>query len=401
MVLNRLSIGGPAVNTLAVAHQLSRDFEILLLAGEPLPQEESAAHLLQKYKGFRVEMLPSIRRAIQPVQDLKAFFQLKEKIRSFQPQIIHTHGSKPGVLARLAAIQCKVPVIAHTYHGHVFHSYFSRFITSFILKAERWLAKRSSFLIAINNQLMNDLTEVYRIAPADKILLNRLGLETAEMYDETGAGRQQFRKAYGLEAQTVAIGIVGRLVPVKNHRLFIELVDYLLHASAIKIPMRFFIVGDGEERTKLEALLQQKQIAFTRDDETINNEAPVVFTSWRTDMDFVYAGLDLVVLTSLNEGTPVSVMEAMAAGKPVLSSKVGGIAELFGANENGCFFETKDEFFQQAEAFIQDPERRRTFGTRARSYAQQQLSLEQQSGGLKSIYHSFLAKNQVKPSLSA
>lgn len=87
MVLNRLSIGGPAVNTLAVAHQLSRDFEILLLAGEPLPQEESAAYLLQQYNGFRVEILPSIRRAIQPVQDLKAFFQLKQKIRSFQPRL--------------------------------------------------------------------------------------------------------------------------------------------------------------------------------------------------------------------------------------------------------------------------------------------------------------------------
>lgn len=393
MVLNRLSIGGPAVNTLAVAHQLSRDFEILLLAGEPLPQEESAAYLLQKYKGFRVEMLPSIRRAIQPVQDLKAFFQIKEKIRSFQPQIIHTHGSKPGVLARLAAIQCKVPVIVHTFHGHVFHSYFNRFVTSFILKAERWLAKRSSFLIAINQQLMNDLTEVYRIAPADKIVLNRLGLETAVMNDEAGASRRQFRDAFGLTEQTISIGIVGRLVPIKNHHLFIELVDYLLHTSAVKLPMRFFIVGDGEERTKLEALLQQKQIAFTNGHQSKTDHAPVVFTSWRKDMDLVYAGLDLVVLTSLNEGTPVSVMEAMAAGKPVLSSKVGGIAELFGARENGFFFETKDDFFQLADELIQNQLLRHTLGARARSYAQQRLSLEQQSSGLKSIYHSFLAKN--------
>ena len=393
MVLNRLSIGGPAVNTLAVAHQLSNDFEILLLAGEPLPQEESAAYLLHKYKGFRVEILPSIRRAIQPVQDLKAFFQIKEKIRSFQPQIIHTHGSKPGVLARLAAIQCKVPVIAHTYHGHVFHSYFNSFVTSFILKAERWLAKRSSFLIAINQQLMNDLTEVYRIAPAEKIVLNRLGLETAEMYDETGAGRQQFRQAFGLEAQTVAVGIVGRLVPIKNHHLFIELVDYLLHTSAVKLPIRFFIVGDGEERTKLEVLLQQKQITFTNDHQNKNDQAPVVFTSWRKDMDLVYAGLDLVVLTSLNEGTPVSVMEAMAAGKPVLSSKVGGIAELFSTRENGWFFETKGEFFQLAEELIQNSQLRYTLGARARSYAQQHLSLEQQSNGLKSTYCSYLANN--------
>lgn len=393
MVLNRLSIGGPAVNTLAIAHQLSRDFEILLLAGEPLPQEESAAYLLQQYKGFRVEILPSIRRAIQPVQDLKAFFQLKQKVRSFQPQIIHTHGSKPGVLARLAAIQCKVPVIAHTYHGHVFHSYFNRFITSFILKAERWLAKRSTFLIAINRQLMNDLVEVYRIAPAGKIVLNRLGLEAVAMHDDTGAGRKQFREAYGLTAQTVAIGIVGRLVPIKNHQLFISLIEYLLHASAVKWPIRFFIVGDGEERARLEALLQQKQIAFTTDNENRNDQAPVVFTSWRTDMDVVYAGLDLVVLTSLNEGTPVSVMEAMAAGKPVLSSRVGGIAELFGANENGCFFETEDQFFQLAEHLIQNPEFRHSLGSRARSYAQEHLSLQQQSNGLKSIYHSFLARS--------
>jgi glycosyltransferase involved in cell wall biosynthesis len=375
---------------LAVAHELSSDFEILLLAGEPLENEESAAFLLKKYTGFNVQILPSIKRAILPVADFKAFVQIKKIIHSFQPQIIHTHGSKPGVVARMAAIKCKVPVIVHTYHGHVFHSYFNSLITSIIIRVERWLAKRTTFLIAINNHLLTDLSKVYRIASEHKIIINRLGLETEVMTDSDGSKRQEFRNQFHITPDTVVVGIVGRLVPIKNHQLFLELVQYISQTSTLKVPVRFFIIGDGEERLKLQHLLTQMKISFSSVNSLQNEQPTVIFTSWRKDMDLVYAGLDLVVLTSFNEGTPVSIMEAMAAGKPVVSSKVGGIPELFEQNRNGYFFETKKQFFQQIESLVQNPQLRKELGNHALSFAANHFSLKQQAAELKSAFLSSL-----------
>jgi glycosyltransferase involved in cell wall biosynthesis len=337
-----------------------------------------------------VQILPSIKRAILPIADLKAYVQIKKIIRSFKPHIIHTHGSKPGVVARMAAVKCKVPVIVHTYHGHVFHSYFNRVVTSVIIKLEQWLAKKTTFIIAINNHLSNDLSKVYRIASEDKIIINRLGLEIELMADFDGTKRQFFRKQFHLIPETIAIGIVGRLVPIKNHQLFLELVQYFTQTSKLDVPIRFFIVGDGEERPKLEQQLSRMKISFGSGIDDQQNQHVVFFTSWRKDMNLVYAGLDIVVLTSFNEGTPLSVMEAMAAGKPVVSSNVGGIPELFQQNANGYYFETKDQFFQQIESLIQNPQLRKELGNNAYSYASEHFSLQQQASGLKSAILSHL-----------
>lgn len=388
IVLNRLSIGGPAVNTLAIAHALRHDFEILLVAGEPAHGEGSAAYLLEKYNGFDVKLSASIKRSILPFNDVAAFFEIKKIIKEFKPQIIHTHGSKPGVLARIAAWQLKVPVIVHTYHGHVFHSYFNPFISSFIVRMERWLAKRSSFVIAINERLKHELEHVYKIAPSSKIILNRLGIDAEKMNDENGTKAAAFRREFKMDASQIAIGIIGRLAPVKNHGVFIELAAALLNKK--QFALKFFIVGDGDEKPKLEQKLKQSGISYTNAGALYNPEAPVVFTSWRRDLDVVLSGLNLVVLTSLNEGTPVSIMEAMAAGKPVIASNVGGIAELFETNKNGWLYEDASLLPEKCLELIQNPEISISIGSNAKAYAMNHLSLQNQATLLTKAYLSAL-----------
>jgi glycosyltransferase involved in cell wall biosynthesis len=387
IVLNRLSIGGPATNTLAVAAALKDDFEILLVAGEPVHGEDSSAYLLDQYSGFRVQMLTSMKRAVLPLNDYHAYRQIRQIIKKFQPHIIHTHGSKPGVIARIAAWRLKVPVITHTYHGHVFHSYFSPFISACIIKSERWLAKKSTFIVAINERLKQELTVDYRIAPAEKIILNRLGIDMDRMRDEDGSKRQTFRNEFQLRQNEIAIGIIGRLVPVKQHHVFIEVVAALLNAN-LSQPLRFFIVGDGDEKPKLMQQLRSKSISYTLAHD-FRADAPVVFTSWRKDMDAVMFGLDMVLLTSQNEGTPVSIMEAMTAGKPVVAPDVGGIAELFQDNTNGLLYTHPHSLFDYTSQLIHSPELCSKIGASARSFASSELNLQKQVNDLRKAYLRF------------
>lgn len=392
IVLNRLSIGGPATNTLALAQALKDEFDILLIAGEPSEGEESAAYLLEPYNGFHVQMLQPMKRAVLPIDDVQAYRQIKTIIKNFKPQIIHTHGSKPGVLARTAAKRCRVPVIIHTFHGHVFHSYFSPFVSGLIIRLERWLARQSTFLIAINERLQQELTERYRIASPVKVRLNRLGIDVGALQDADGSKRARFRREFQLQEQEVAIGIIGRLVPVKQHAVFVELAVQLLQANIGK-PLRFFIIGDGDEKHKLRQLLQQHQISYTTTDSSLNPSASVVFTSWRKDMDVVMAGLDIVTLTSQNEGTPISVMEAMAAGRPVIAADVGGIAELFQNNTNGLLYRQPSELFQHTLHLVESPTSRNTIGEKAKNFAARELTISQQAQSLRHLYSEALTKS--------
>nr|MBP6688013.1 glycosyltransferase [Lacibacter sp.] len=343
IILNRLAVGGPAFNVISAAAALSNEFEILLLAGAPDADEQPADYLLDQYKGFQFQKINSLKRSVLPGTDWRAYKEIKQTIKKFQPQIVHTHGAKPGVLGRLAAHRSNVPVIVHTFHGHVFHSYFSGFTSKLIVGIEQWLAGFSSAVIAISNSLKEELLYTYKITSANKIHLIRLGIDTTQFRDGDGSKRIVFRNEFGLMNDAIAIGIVGRLVPVKNHRLFIETAARVLKTKSNKQQLQFFIVGDGPNRGSIQELITSKQLRFAQAGSPDCKQADFIFTSWRKDMDVVYAGLDIIMLTSLNEGTPVSIMEAMAAAKPVLSTKVGGIAELINNRQTGLLASTEDE----------------------------------------------------------
>jgi glycosyltransferase involved in cell wall biosynthesis len=391
LFLNRLAVGGPAINTLSAAAALSRDFDILLVAGEPMRDEQSADFLLEQYKGFRVERIQSLRRSVLPVQDIRSYCSIKKLIREFKPDIIHTHGAKPGVVGRLAGWRLKVPVIIHTFHGHVFHSYFSPFVSGRIVWIEQMLAKISTAVIAINQTLNKELAGEYKIAAAEKVKLIRLGVETEKFKDADGTKRKTFRQEFSLDENEIAVGIIGRLVPVKQHTLFIEIAEQLL--QTVKKKLRFFIVGNGPEKNNLEQLLLQKKISYTHTGVSFNEAAQFVFTSWRHDMDTVYAGLDIVMLTSLNEGTPVSIMEAMSAAKPVVSTNAGGVAELIETGRTGFVGSDKEQLTEQVLKLIEDPAGRREIALNAVQFADMHLSKAFEVAQLKELYIQLLNSN--------
>ncbi len=394
IVLNRLSIGGPATNVLSSAALLSNEFDILLIAGEPLPHEQSAAYLLHTYKGFTVEILPLLRRSVIPGKDFLAYRAIKKKIRKFQPQVVHTHGAKPGLLGRLAAWRCGVPVIIHTFHGHIFHSYFNTFLSWFVVKVEQTIARISTAVIAINEKLRTELIYTYKITVAEKVKLIRLGIETEKLNDPDGILRKTFRTAFHVPDDCTAVGIVGRLVPVKNHSLFAEAAAIVLQKNK---NIRFFVIGDGQEKASIQMLLKQKGIEFMNtDDNPTACSAPVIFTSWRTDMNAVFAGLDINVLTSLNEGTPVSIMEAMAAGKAVVSTPVGGVAELLENGKTGILCSSEATIAAAIIHLADNPQEREMLGSNARQLAEAEFSKQHEVAKLSSLYKALLSEKLKK-----
>ena len=354
-----------------------------------MPDEQSADFLLDTYKGFRVQKIKTLTRSVYLWKDLLSYFQIKKIIREFKPHIVHTHGAKPGVLVRVAAWQLKVPVILHTFHVHIFHSYFSGFINKLIIRTEQILAKISTAVIAINQTLEHELKTIYHIAPAEKIKLVKLGIDTNQFEDTEEKKRKHFRNEFKLSDETIAIGIIGRLVPVKNHLLFLELVQQLLKAHQQK-SLKFFIIGDGPEKINLIQHLQNQHISFTQNGSSYQPSASVIFTSWRKDMDVVYAGLDIVTLTSLNEGTPISIMEAMASGKPVVSTNAGGISEIIKQNETGFISNSLEELVTGTQQFILSETRRKLTGESAKQFAIQYLSKKFEVQELNHLYQQLL-----------
>jgi glycosyltransferase involved in cell wall biosynthesis len=325
-------IGGPAVAISETIRQLNGEFSFFLVTGDPLPDEMDASVLLEQIPGLELIRLQGMKRAPGLLRDIRAYFKLKRIFRRIQPDVVHTHGAKPGLLGRLAAHSMKVPIILHTYHGHIFHSYFNRFVSAWVVRAERWLAKKSTAIIAISDHLRNELSEKYHIAPASKIYTIPLLLNLAVFQDPGGLKRSRFRSAYQLQQDEVAVGIIGRLTKVKNMQLFARVVE-MLHQRAV-VRYRFFIIGDGAEKKMLRQHFTQAGIEHTDFTEK-PVKATVTFTSWLRNTDEVMNGLDIVCLTSLNEGTPVSLIEAQAASKPVVTTNAGSISDMIIENEGG------------------------------------------------------------------
>ena len=330
-------------------------------------------------------------RALNPLTDWDAYRQLVRLIKKFKPDVVHTHAAKPGTLGRLAASACKVPVIVHTFHGHVFHSYFSSVKTKLFLEIERAMARRSSAIIAISEQQRKELVEDFNIAPAHKFRVVPLGFDLDKFSNNQEQKRAAFRKAYGLAPDEVAIGIIGRLVPVKNHALFLHSLAHVLANTTQKI--KAFIVGDGDQRAGLEAMATSLGIPFSTHRD-LTHPHPLVFTSWRSDVDVINAGLDVVCLTSLNEGTPVSLIEAQAANKPIVSTRVGGIADIVLEGKTALLSEVTDEagFAQQLLKLVNNPDIRRQMGRDGAGHVRERFSYQRLVADMGALYHELLEK---------
>ena len=323
-IINRFNLGGPTYNAALLTKHMAPEYETLLLGGEKDESEETSLFIATQL-GLEPLIISEMKRSINIIDDIKAYRKIKQILKEFKPDIVHTHASKAGFIGRLAAYNSKVPVIIHTFHGHVFHSYFSSTKTGIYKKIERFMANKSDGIIAISEKQKLELSETYKICKADKIKVIPLGFDLDKFQENMPEKRISFRKRYNIDEDEIAIGIIGRLVPIKNHALFLEALSIVKEKTTKKI--RVFIIGDGEERLNIEAKAKAFHLDFI-DGLQSTQKATITFTSWIKDIDWITAGVDIIALSSLNEGTPVSLIEAQAAGKPIVSTAVGGIEDV-------------------------------------------------------------------------
>ena len=355
-IINRFNLGGPTYNAAYLTKYLEGEYETLLIGGNHEKSEKSSMHILEDL-GIKPIIIPEMQRSINPLLDRIALKKIKEIIEDFKPDIIHTHAAKAGALGRKAAYNAGVKQIYHTFHGHVFHSYFSKIKTNIYKKIERDLAKKTTKIIAISPIQKEELSKVHKICKPEKIEVIPLGFDLSKFYKNKEAKREKFRKKWRIKDSEVAIGIIGRLVPIKNHLFFIKAINQVL--SSCSIPIRFFIVGDGEEKENIIEYINELKIDYSTDDKV----ATIQLTSWIKEIDEVNAGMDIICLCSLNEGTPVSLIEAQASGKPIVTTRTGGIENIVIENKTALISEINNLnlFVENLIAFINSKEKRKQF----------------------------------------
>lgn len=322
-IINRFNIGGPTYNATFLTRFMSEDFETLLIGGLPEESEADSLYILDQYD-VKPVILSEMKRKPSLKSDRKAYLKIKQVIEEFKPDIVHTHASKAGALGRKAAHACKVPVVIHTFHGHVFHSYFGKAKTYIFKTIERNLAKKSTGIIAISEQQKVELSSIHKICPAEKIKVIPLGFDLDKFRINLESNRFETRKKYNITEQEVAVAIIGRLAPIKNHQLFLDVAKSILEKGTKNV--RFFIVGDGELNAEITTVANQINEKFGQ---------KIILTSWIKDVNAFNAGMDVICLTSNNEGTPVSLIEAQASNIPVVTTDVGGVKDIVLEGETG------------------------------------------------------------------
>jgi glycosyltransferase involved in cell wall biosynthesis len=317
-LFSRLNIGGPSLHVILLSHGLRPlGYDTRLVVGRESPREGNLLALAAE-RGVACEGMAGLGREIAPLRDLVALAGLVRLMRAWRPAIVHTHTAKAGLLGRLAARAARVPVVVHTFHGHVLRGYFSPAREALFRRLEALLAGAADALVAVSESVKRDLVEL-GVAQASKIRVIPLGLELADLAGPLPRGA--LRREAGVPPEAPLVGMVGRLVPIKDAPTFLHAAR-LLHQR--RPDVRFALVGDGEERPALEALCR-----------SLGMDGAVHFLGWRRDLLPIYGDLDVVVNASRNEGTPVALIEALAAARPVVATAVGGTPDLVGRDERG------------------------------------------------------------------
>jgi glycosyltransferase involved in cell wall biosynthesis len=376
-VIARLNIGGPAIHAVLLTERLdpARYDSVLVTGREDAAEGNYLALHRRTVAGLVSE--PALGREIHGVDDLVALTRLTRLMRRLRPHVVHTHTAKAGTLGRLAARLAGVPVIVHTYHGHVLHGYFSPARTRFFIGIERWLARFTDRLLTVSERVRRELLDL-RIGSPDRFEVVPLGLDL-DGFLACESLRGELRRELGLGEEPL-VGIVARLVPIKAHEVFLEAAQKV--AAAIPAA-RFVIVGDGERRGELETAAGRPGL-----------RGRVHFLGWRSDLDRIYADLDVVALTSRNEGSPVSLIEAMAAARPVVATRVGGVPDLVEDGVSGRLVPAGDAsaLAGALKALLADPERRRTMGEAGRRRVYPALSAWRLVADIDRLYTRLLAE---------
>src|SRR3954470_2578755 len=373
-VIARLNMGGPAHHVGFLSGLLDpARYETVLFHGEVGAGEAALSSTADRF-GVRREVVPGLRPELRPVDDLRALIALVGAVRRFRPDIVHTHTAKAGMLGRVAALAMRPrPIIVHTYHGHVLEGYFGPLRNAFYRTLERGLARVSDTLIGVSRATVDDLVRL-RIAPRAKFRVVAIGLDLDRFVSATREDGSRFRGDAGANNEDqVLLTFVGRLVPIKRVDVLLRA---LARARASDHRIRLAIVGDGELRSELEQLAAQLGVA-----------EHVWFAGYRDDMLPVAAAADVAVLSSDNEGTPVSLIEAAAAATPAATTGVGGVADVV-TPETGIVVPASDSdaLGDAIAQLVADPALRAQMGATARDHVKGRYSVERLVADIDDLY---------------
>lgn len=379
-VIGRLNVGGPALHVAYLSAGLAeRGYETTLVAGNVARGEDSMTFVTESL-GVPVVRLGEMRRDISPLRDARAAAHLVRLIKETRPHILHTHMAKAGAVGRLAALasgDARPPVILHTFHGHVLRHYFGPVRNAAFRRLERWLARTTTALVAVSPEVRDELVEL-GVAPAEKFVVIRLGIE---LPGRVGAedGRVEQRRMLGIPPERFVVGWIGRMTEVKRTddvlRIFRQLRENGVDACLC-------LVGDGPDRPVLER--RAKELGIMRD---------TLFLGFQQDVAPFYASFDALLLPSVSEGTPVSAIEALAAGKPVVATRVGGVPDVVRDGEDGLLAEAGaiDDLCERLIRLARDPALRERMGASGRERVAGRYGVERLVDEVDSLYRSLLA----------
>lgn len=380
-VIARLNIGGPAIHATLLHERLNRArFQSTLITGTEEANEGN--YLALHGRSADVEIIPGLGREIRPLHDVQTLWRLVALMRRLRPHIVHTHTAKAGAVGRAAAILAGVPIVVHTYHGHVLRGYFSPAKTAVYRAIERGLAWRTNRLLAVTMRVRDELLAL-GVGEAAQYRAVPLGFDLAPLL-AAERRRGELRAELGL-GDAPLVGIVARLVPIKAHEVFLAAAARVRH----QLPSaRFLIVGDGELRAALE-----------RQTADLGLGDAVRFLGWRADIDKLYADIDVVALTSRNEGSPVALIEAMAAGVPVVSTDVGGVADVVQHGVSGLLAPMDDDaaVADHILALLAAPETRRTMGQHGRTKVGATYDAGRLVHDIETLYDELLREARLEP----
>jgi glycosyltransferase involved in cell wall biosynthesis len=387
-VIARLNVGGPALHVAYLSAGLvERGYRTTLVAGS-LARGEGSMAFVAESRGVDVVAIDELHREISPFRDARAVLKLARLIRRERPDILHTHTAKAGAVGRVAALlagDARPPIVVHTFHGHVLRGYFDPVRTLGFRLLERWLARATTVLIAVSPEVRDDLVRL-GVAPASKFAVIRLGIELSErLPDVDGHRGRRTRALVGIPERAFVVGWIGRMTAVKRTDDVVRAMRLLVDRG---VDAYLCLVGDGPDREPLEKLAHELGIARR-----------CLFVGYQEDVSGFYAAFDVLLLPSVNEGTPVSAIEALAAGRPVVATRVGGVPDVVVDGQDGFLVEPGDVdgLAERLASLAADPARRREMGEHGRNRVLPRYGVSRLIDDVDRLYRSLL---EARPSAS-
>jgi glycosyltransferase involved in cell wall biosynthesis len=378
-VIARLNMGGPAIHVANLAAGLeTRGYHTTLVAGSLARGEDSMAFVAERL-GVTVVDMPDIQREVSALHDARSAVRLAALIRSDRPHVLHTHTAKAGAIARAAALlagDARPPVVLHTFHGHVLKGYFGPGRTAFFRQVERTLARASDVLVAVSPEVRDELVAL-GVAPREKFVVIRLGIPLEERLGDASADTD-YRRLYGIPRGAFVVGWVGRMTGVKDTGAVLEIVRAAREQGVDAV---LCMVGDGPDRQRLEQLAHELGIARA-----------CYFVGYQEDVAGYYRLFDAFVLPSVNEGTPVSAIESLASGTPVVANRVGGVPDVVRDGVDGFLVEPGDVEGAGARVaqLARDGKLRDTLGATGRERILRRYSVSRLVDDVDRLYRSLL-----------